>query len=171
MQFAEWCLNPKLNPRKGVEWSCPSDDVLKFNGDGSARGKLEHAGCVKKLGFFRVPWHAPCGGVCYGNGNLVSIANDWHIALLPVYLKAYYRHNGFMYFTRSIIVIHNIAHQGRGPVEDFYYVDLPEHFMDLFKLYDPIGGWRKACFEVIAAPEIVPEDVKGAVSVKLHHLL
>ncbi|PPD68729.1 hypothetical protein GOBAR_DD34393 [Gossypium barbadense] len=87
-----------------------------------------------------VPWHVPCGGVCYGDGNLVFIANDWHTALLPVYLKAYYRDNGLMSFTRSVLVIHNIAHQGRGPVEDFSYVDLPEHYMDLFKLYDPIGG-------------------------------
>ncbi|KAK6280091.1 hypothetical protein POUND7_020358 [Theobroma cacao] len=87
-----------------------------------------------------VPWHVPCGGVCYGDGNLVFIANDWHTALLPVYLKAYYRDNGLMSFTRSVLVIHNIAHQGRGPVEDFSYVDLPEHYMDLFKLYDPVGG-------------------------------
>ncbi|XP_061355119.1 granule-bound starch synthase 2, chloroplastic/amyloplastic [Gastrolobium bilobum] len=87
-----------------------------------------------------VPWHVPCGGVCYGDGNLVFIANDWHTALLPVYLKAYYRDNGLMTFTRSVLVIHNIAHQGRGPVDDFNYVDLPEHYIDLFKLYDPIGG-------------------------------
>ncbi|XP_051140497.1 granule-bound starch synthase 2, chloroplastic/amyloplastic isoform X2 [Andrographis paniculata] len=95
-----------------------------------------------------VPWHVPCGGVCYGDGNLVFIANDWHTALLPVYLKAYYRDNGLMKYARSVLVIHNIAHQGRGPVEDFWYVDLPEHYMDLFKLYDPIGGEH---FNIFAA--------------------
>jgi starch synthase len=58
-----------------------------------------------------VPWHIPCGGVCYGDGNLVFVANDWHTALLPVYLQAYYRDNGLMEFTRSVLVIHNIAHQ------------------------------------------------------------
>ncbi|KAJ1401522.1 Starch synthase, catalytic domain [Sesbania bispinosa] len=87
-----------------------------------------------------VPWHVPCGGVCYGDGNLAFIANDWHTALLPVYLKAYYRDQGLMKYTRSVLVIHNIAHQGRGPVDDFFFVDLPEHYMDIFKLYDPIGG-------------------------------
>ncbi|XP_043704603.1 granule-bound starch synthase 2, chloroplastic/amyloplastic [Telopea speciosissima] len=87
-----------------------------------------------------VPWYVPCGGVCYGDGNLVFIANDWHTALLPVYLKAYYRDNGLMTFTRSVLVIHNIAHQGRGPVDDFACVDLPEHYLDLFKLFDPLGG-------------------------------
>ncbi|PIA62717.1 hypothetical protein AQUCO_00200621v1 [Aquilegia coerulea] len=87
-----------------------------------------------------VPWHVPCGGVCYGDGNLVFIANDWHTALLPVYLKAYYRDNGLMNYTRSVLVIHNIAHQGRGPLDDFSYMDLPGHYIDLFKLYDPLGG-------------------------------
>lgn len=59
----------------------------------------------------QVPWYVPCGGVCYGDGNLAFIANDWHTALLPVYLKAYYRDHGLMKYTRSVLVIHNIAHQ------------------------------------------------------------
>lgn len=42
---------------------------------------------------------------------MVFIANDWHTALLPVYLKAYYRDHGQMQYTRSVLVIHNIAHQ------------------------------------------------------------
>lgn len=95
-----------------------------------------------------VPWHVPCGGVCYGDGNLVFIANDWHTALLPVYLKAYYRDNGMMKYTRSLLVIHNIAHQGRGPLDDFSFVDLPPHYMDIFRLYDPVGGEH---FNIFAA--------------------
>ncbi|KAI3669990.1 hypothetical protein L6452_41542 [Arctium lappa] len=95
-----------------------------------------------------VPWYVPCGGVCYGDGNLVFVANDWHTALLPVYLKAYYRDNGLMRYTRSVLVIHNIAHQGRGPVADFGHVDLPTHYLDLFRLYDPVGGEH---FNIFAA--------------------
>ncbi|KAH6791163.1 starch synthase 2 [Perilla frutescens var. frutescens] len=98
--------------------------------------------------WLQVPWHVPCGGVCYGDGNLAFIANDWHTALLPVYLKAYYRDNGLMQYTRSVLVIHNIAHQGRGPVDDFSVVDLPPHYIDLFKLYDPVGGEH---FNIFAA--------------------
>ncbi len=32
-------------------------------------------------------WCVPCGGVPYGDDNLVFVANDWHTALLPVYLQ------------------------------------------------------------------------------------
>ncbi|KAI3748023.1 hypothetical protein L6452_10836 [Arctium lappa] len=95
-----------------------------------------------------VPWHVPCGGLCYGDGNLVFIANDWHTALLPVYLKAYYHEHGLMRYARSVLVIHNIAHQGRGPVADFSYVDLPPHYLDIFRMYDPIGGEH---FNIFAA--------------------
>lgn len=87
-----------------------------------------------------VPWHVPCGGVCYGDGNLVFIANDWHTALLPVYLKAYYRDKGLMEFARCILVIHNIAHQGRGPLSDYSFLGLPDHYSNKFRLYDPVGG-------------------------------
>jgi hypothetical protein len=34
------------------------------------------------------PWHVPCGGAPYGDSNLAFIANDWHTALLPLYLQA-----------------------------------------------------------------------------------
>jgi len=30
--------------------------------------------------------------------------------------------------------------QGRGPLDEFRYTDLPEHYIDLFKFYDPVGG-------------------------------
>ncbi|KAJ8498264.1 hypothetical protein OPV22_008816 [Ensete ventricosum] len=95
-----------------------------------------------------IPWHIPCGGVCYGDGNLVFIANDWHTSLLPVYLKAYYRDIGLMKYARSVLVIHNIAFQGRGPVDDFSLVNLPDHYLDLFKFYDPVGGEH---FNIFAA--------------------
>lgn len=45
-----------------------------------------------------------------------------------------------MQYTRSVLVIHNIAHQGRGPVDEFPFTDLPEHYLEHFKLYDPVGG-------------------------------
>lgn len=86
------------------------------------------------------PWHVPCGGVPYGDDNLVFIANDWHTALLPLYLQAHYRDYDKMTYARSMFVIHNIAHQGRGPMDELNNLEVPEHYRELFKLYDPIGG-------------------------------
>ncbi|GJQ95701.1 granule-bound starch synthase 2, chloroplastic/amyloplastic [Tanacetum coccineum] len=94
------------------------------------------------------PWHVLCGGTLYDDKNLAFIANDWHTALLPVYLKAYYHKYRFMKYARSVLVIHNIAHQGRAPLKEDFYVDLPPDYLDLFKLYDPLGGEH---FNIFAA--------------------
>ena len=37
-------------------------------------------------------------------------------------------------------MLHNIAHQGRAPLAEYELLDLPEHFKEDFRLYDPIGG-------------------------------
>jgi starch synthase len=85
-------------------------------------------------------WHVPCGGISYGDSNTVFIANDWHTALLPVYLQAHYRDYDQMKFSRAIFVIHNMAHQGRGPFIESLDLELPDHYREVFRLYDPIGG-------------------------------
>eukprot|EP00879_Flechtneria_rotunda_P005440 GHRR01005733.1.p1 GENE.GHRR01005733.1~~GHRR01005733.1.p1 ORF type:complete len:590 (+),score=164.31 GHRR01005733.1:745-2514(+) len=85
-------------------------------------------------------WHVPCGGIAYGDNNTVFIANDWHTALLPVYLQAHYRDYDQMTFSRAVFVIHNMAHQGRGPFVETNVLELPDHYREIFRLYDPIGG-------------------------------
>ena len=90
----------------------------------------------------------PCGGVPYGEDNLVFIANDWHTALLPVFLQAFYRDHGKFTFARSVMVLHNMAHQGRGPLHDFNAFGLPSQYRDVFVLNDPVGG---VCMNVMQA--------------------
>ncbi|KIY92208.1 starch synthase, partial [Monoraphidium neglectum] len=61
-------------------------------------------------------WHVPCGGVPYSDSNTCFIANDWHTALLPVYL------------------------QGRAPFVESERLELNDHYREQMRLYDPIGG-------------------------------
>lgn len=158
-------------------------------------------------------WHVPCGGITYGDDNLVFIANDWHTALLPVYLQvgnrgggrrggrlpacqlcdswttgqhtlqaigqglgsaqgmqtagrihphactssllsfgkgtcitttpllmvvqAHYRDYGQMTYARAMFVIHNMAHQGRGPMAEVQHLELNEHYKEMFRC---VGG-------------------------------
>ena len=39
-------------------------------------------------------------------------ANDWHTAMIPVYLKTNYKYDEFYKNTKSIFTIHNLAYQG-----------------------------------------------------------
>ncbi|XRA96195.1 glycogen glucosyltransferase [Pycnococcus provasolii] len=85
-------------------------------------------------------WHVPCGGFPYGTESLVYVANDWHTALLPVYLQAFYKEHFHLGFARSVLVVHNISHQGRSHWDDVWRLGLPDHHTGAFHLDDPMEG-------------------------------
>ncbi|GAB4816234.1 hypothetical protein N2152v2_003280 [Parachlorella kessleri] len=107
---------------------------------GGSRSDIMFRCALLSKAALEAPWTVPCGGAPYGDSNLVFIANDWHTALVPVYLQAHYRDHGKMQFARSVFVLHNVAHQGRAPMDDLQFLEIPEHYRELFRLDDPIGG-------------------------------
>ncbi|PWA71360.1 granule-bound starch synthase 2, chloroplastic/amyloplastic [Artemisia annua] len=97
----------------------------------------------------QTPWRVVRGGTSYKDKNLVFIAFDWHTALLPVYLKAYYHEHKYMKNARSVLVIHNIAYQGQFPWNDYPYLDLAQCYLDdKFKINDPVDREQ---FNIFAA--------------------
>ncbi|PON75525.1 Glycogen synthase [Parasponia andersonii] len=87
----------------------------------------------------------------YGE-DVVFIANDWHTALLPCYLKTIYKAKGLYKSARVAFCIHNIAYQGRFAFTDFKLLNLPDNFKSSFDFIDgyekPVKGrkinWMKA---------------------------
>lgn len=87
----------------------------------------------------------------YGE-DVVFVANDWHTALLPCYLKSIYKPNGIYKSAKVVFCIHNIAYQGRFAFSDFSLLNLPERFKSSFDFMDgydkPVKGrkinWMKA---------------------------
>ncbi|XVE64581.1 hypothetical protein DITRI_Ditri07aG0112000 [Diplodiscus trichospermus] len=87
----------------------------------------------------------------YGE-DVVFIANDWHTALLPCYLKSMYQSRGIYMNAKVAFCIHNIAYQGRFAFADFSLIGLPDRFkgsLDFIDGYDkPVKGrkinWMKA---------------------------
>ena len=58
---------------------------------------------------------AVIGGVPQTDDNApgpVFVANDWHAALLPVYLASLMRRHGTLTRSRAVVAIHNARHQG-----------------------------------------------------------
>ncbi|KAI3808767.1 hypothetical protein L1987_24728 [Smallanthus sonchifolius] len=110
--------------RKGVDWMfvdhpcyhCPGNpygDIYGAFGDNQFRFTLLcHAAC-------EAPLVLPLGGFTYGQ-TCLFLANDWHAGLVPVLLAAKYRPNGIYKDARSIIVIHNLAHQGVEPASTYW---------------------------------------------------
>ncbi|KAK4421455.1 Granule-bound starch synthase 1, chloroplastic/amyloplastic [Sesamum alatum] len=87
----------------------------------------------------------------YGE-DVVFIANDWHTALLPCYLKTMYQSRGIYMHAKVAYCIHNIAYQGRFAFSDFSLLNLPDEYRSSFDFVDgytkPVKGrkinWMKA---------------------------
>lgn len=62
-------------------------------------------------------------------------------------LQAHYRDYDKMTYARSVLVIHNIAHQGRGPLAELGALEVPDNYGHMFQLYDPIGGEHMNIFK------------------------
>ncbi|KAL5551497.1 hypothetical protein UlMin_001673 [Ulmus minor] len=86
----------------------------------------------------------------YGE-DVVFVANDWHTALLPCYLKTDYQPKGLYKNAKVAFCIHNIAYQGRFAFSDFSLLNLPDRFRSSFDFMDgyakPVKGrkinWMK----------------------------
>ncbi|PON81260.1 Glycogen synthase [Trema orientale] len=101
--------------REGVDWvfvdhpayhrpGNPYGDIYGAFGDNQFRFTLLcHAAC-------EAPLVLPLGGFTYGE-KCLFLVNDWHAGLVPVLLAAKYRPYGVYKDARSILVIHNLAHQ------------------------------------------------------------
>ena len=72
---------------------------------------------------------------CLRSGFIPDIihCNDWHTALVPVYLKSLYGHEPMLKKTASVLTIHNLAYQGIYPAEEYCVTGLPN------ALYSPEG--------------------------------
>ncbi len=68
-----------------------------------------------------------------GWGPDVFHCNDWHTALLPIYLKTVYSWDGLFARSKSVLTIHNIAFQGVFPADVVGNLGLWEHRRLLFQ--------------------------------------
>ncbi|XP_020533429.1 starch synthase 1, chloroplastic/amyloplastic isoform X3 [Jatropha curcas] len=115
--------------REGVDWvfvdhpsyhrpGNPYGDGRGAFGDNQFRFTvLCHAAC-------EAPLVLPLGGYTYGE-KCLFLANDWHASLVPVLLAAKYHPFGVYKDARSVLVIHNLAHQGVEPAVTYKNFGLP----------------------------------------------
>ncbi|MDJ0731229.1 MAG: glycogen/starch synthase [Crocosphaera sp.] len=59
----------------------------------------------------------------------IFVCNDWHTALLPLYLKEYYQSYGTFLNAKTVMLLHNIAFQGRFPLSKFEALNLPDKYL------------------------------------------
>jgi starch synthase len=62
-----------------------------------------------------------------GWGPDIFHVNDWHTALLPLYLRTLYGWDGLFRQSRSVLTIHNIGYQGTFPADVMNPLGFREH--------------------------------------------
>lgn len=74
------------------------------------------------------------------NADIIH-ANDWHTALVPVFVNDYRTGDSFYDNVRTILTIHNLKYQGQFGQEIFAWTNLPGYFMSDYdlKFYDSIS--------------------------------
>ena len=73
-------------------------------------GALQYRYTLLCLAGLEAPLQLQIDGRTYGD-DCIFIANDWHAAMVPVYLAAKYRPGGVYGTARSVLAIHNLRHQ------------------------------------------------------------
>lgn len=79
-------------------------------------------------------------------------ANDWQTALVPVYLKVYYKKEPFYNEIKTMFTIHNIQYQGvfdKGIMEDV--LDIPSEYKSILE-YDGMANLMKGA--ILCADQI-----------------
>lgn len=69
----------------------------------------------------------------------IAHANDWHTALLPLYVKSLYAWDALFKSTKTVLTIHNIGYQGNFPAHIINDLGLNHHYR-LFDAYDLYHG-------------------------------
>ncbi|KAK4571186.1 hypothetical protein RGQ29_029847 [Quercus rubra] len=113
----------------------PYGDIHGAFGDNQFRFTLLcHAAC-------EAPLVLPLGGFTYGE-KCLFLVNDWHASLVPVLLAAKYRPYGVYKDARSILVIHNLSHQGVEPATTYMNLGLPPEWYGAVEWVFPT--WARA---------------------------
>ncbi|KAH9609215.1 hypothetical protein KSS87_000475 [Heliosperma pusillum] len=132
--------------RAGVDWvfvdhlsyhrpGNPYGDSLGAFGDNQFRFTLLcHAAC-------EAPLVLPLGGYNYGQ-KCLFLVNDWHAGLVPILLASKYRPFGVYKDARSVLVIHNLSHQGVEPAVTFDNLGVPPHWYGALEWVFP--EWARA---------------------------
>ena len=58
--------------------------------------------------------------------DVMFVANDWHTAMVPVYLAGKFRPHGVYKNARSCLAIHNLSHQGVEQGKVFHDLGIPD---------------------------------------------
>lgn len=101
-------------------------------------------------------------GEPYGE-DVAFWTNDWHGALLPIYLKALYRPVGLFTRAPALLGLHNMAHQGVYPSSTFEGLELPGRWyptLDMDGALNTLKGGLVSAEKVVTVSPTYAEEIR-----------
>jgi granule-bound starch synthase len=98
------------------------------------------------------------GGYPYGQ-DVVFVANDWHAALLPMYIKIAQEKKQGWTNTKTSVLLHNMVFQGRFPYDPkaAERLHIPQSYVDKMKITQPLKvGKQKKLTKGLKGTEEIP---------------
>lgn len=84
----------------------------------------------------------------YGQ-DIMFVANDWHAALLPLFLTARFRPYDVYKSARCCLAIHNLAHQGSYEAHKFHDLGLPGQWYGTLEWQNPEDRHKRKTINVL----------------------
>jgi starch synthase len=109
-------------------------------------GNWEHPDNIERFGFFSKAALQLCKDLKFVPD--IIHAHDWQTALIPVYLKTWYKNDPFFKHTASVFSIHNIAYQGTFKGDRYPFLGLgPENYrQEILENYGGVNLMKGAIF-------------------------
>ncbi len=95
--------------------------------------------------------------------DTVFLAHDWHAALVPLYLAARYRRHGVLGRARSVLAIHNLAHQGVFARDSFLELDLEAGWwptLDMGGVLNTLKGGIMSADRLVTVSQRYAEEIQ-----------
>ncbi len=90
------------------------------------------------------------------DGPLVFHANDWHTALLPVFLDALYRPHGLHRGAAVVLGLHNLGHQGSTQPEEFGGLGIDGRFWTTCEMHGRLNPLKAGIVSADALVAVSP---------------
>jgi starch synthase len=93
-------------------------------------------------------------------------ANDWHTALLPVYLDALYRPTGRFTHAATVLGLHNLGHHGSTAADRFAQLDLSPRWWPVLDMHGRVDPLKAG---VVTADGLVAVSPTYAKQIQIDH--
>ena len=123
---------------------------------------------------FEAALHVPLGAAGPIGEDVVFHCNDWHTALLPLFLEAIYRPTGRFAKAGTVLGLHNLGHHGTADASEFDGLDLARRWwpaVDFDGRFNPLKAGIVLANKLVAVSPTYAREIQEGLGFGLDGIL